>query len=160
MRSLFKGIVLSLVWIISLCSAFSAHADPTYSIERLSLFIYDGANVFEDRQITSPDSNLPTGLTVNFNETINADQNRTWVWTFRNTNATALTNLRITGFLDADLSAPVNTFFNEYGELIALFAPADHIAADKWEIGEPGYLTGDLLPRASEGNLRNLSTLS
>ncbi|MDR0250629.1 MAG: DUF11 domain-containing protein, partial [Burkholderiales bacterium] len=160
MRALLRGIALSLAWIISLCSAFPAHADPTYSIERLSLFIYDGTNVYEDRRITSPGNSLPTGLTVHFNETTDADQNRTWVWTFRNTNATAFTNLRITGFLDADLSAPVNTFFNEYGELIALSAPADHIAADKWEIGEPGYLTGDLLVRASQGNLRNLSALS
>jgi len=157
MRSLFKGIVLSLVWIVSVCAALPAHS---YSIERLSLFIYDGASVYEDRRLTSSVSNLPTGLTVSFNETIDASQNRTWVWTFRNTNVTALTNLRLTGFLDADLSAPDNTFFNEYGELIALSAPADHIAADRWEIGEPGYLTGDLLTRATQGNLQNLSSLS
>jgi uncharacterized repeat protein (TIGR01451 family) len=156
MRSLLKGFASLLLGIIGLSAALSVQA---YTIERLSLFIYDGSNVYEDRRLTSPSSNLPPGLTVSFNETISGND-RTWTWTFHNTNPAALTNLRVTGFLDADHSAPVNTFFNEYGELIALSAPVDHIAADKWEIGEPGYLTGDLLLRASQGNLNNASTLS
>jgi hypothetical protein len=101
MRSLLKGIILSLAWIISLCAVLPAHS---YSIERLSLFIYDGTTVFEDRRLTLPSSNLPTGLTANFNEVVNGDD-RTWTWTFRNTNATALTDLRVTGFVDVYLTA-------------------------------------------------------
>jgi hypothetical protein len=54
MRSFFKGIALSLAWVIGLCVALPAHS---YSIERLSLFIYDGASVYEDRRLTLPSSN-------------------------------------------------------------------------------------------------------
>ncbi|MCL2873131.1 MAG: putative Ig domain-containing protein, partial [Betaproteobacteria bacterium] len=160
MRSLLKGIIASLLGIIGLTVALSAHAAPDYTIERLSLFIYDGTNSYEDRRLPTVVSNLPAGLTVTFNEVIAANQDRTWTWTFRNTNAAALTNLRVTGFVDPDLSATTNTYFNEYGEIIALSAPAGYIAADRWEIGEPGYLTGDLLPRAAEGNLNNVTTLT
>ncbi|MDR2710226.1 MAG: hypothetical protein LBB65_02640, partial [Burkholderiales bacterium] len=122
MHSLLKGIITSLVGIIGFCAVTYAHAAPDITIERLSLFIYDGTNTYEDRRFPDAASNLPAGLTVTFNETIDASQNRTWAWTFRNTNAAALTNLHLTGFIDPDLSASTNTYFNEYGELIALSA--------------------------------------
>ena len=68
--------------------------------------------------------------------------------------------MRFTAFLDVDLSAPVNTFFNEAGDLINLAAPPQHIPSDRWEIGEPGYYTGDLLSRAVSGALKNRSDWS
>ena len=129
----------------------------THTLERLSLFVHDGVNAYEDRRLVSPVSHLPTGLTVQFTPTTIAAGQYQWVWVLHNTNATDLSNLRVTALLDADLSAEDNTFHNEHGELVALSAPAGHIAADKWEISELGYRHGDLLPRASRGALASQS---
>jgi len=135
---------------------FSAGIAQSATVERLSLFIHDGVGAYEDRRVVVPQSNLPAGLTVQFTPATNAQGEHTWEWVLHNTGS-QLNNLRVTVYLDADISPEDNTFHNEHGKLLKLSAPIDHIAADKWEINEPGYLTGDLLTRAASGNLANQS---
>ncbi|CAK7053710.1 MAG: hypothetical protein BACD_02595 [Bacteroides rodentium] len=144
-RAFFLGVLF-------LTFAGIAHAA---TVERLSLFVYDGTNVYEDRRVVSPQSNLPTGVTPLFTANTNAQGEHTWEWVLQNTSGAALNNLRVTVLLDADITPEDNTFHNEHGKLLQLSAPVDHIAADKWEIGELGYLHGDLLSRATIGNLLN-----
>ncbi len=139
---------------LSLIITGIAHAA---AIERLSLFVYDGTNAYEDRRIVSPQSNLPAGMTAQFTADTDAQDQHTWAWVLQNTGSTAYHNLRVTLLLDADISPEDNTFHNEHGKLLQLSAPTGHIAADKWEIGEIGYLTGDLLLRAAQGTLANQS---
>ena len=87
----------------------------------------------------------------------NAQNEPTWEWKLQNISGASLNNLRVTVLIDVDISPEDNTFHNEHGELMGLAAPTDHIAADKWEISELGYLNGDLLQRAATGNLSNLA---
>jgi len=129
---------------LGLCEALlgTVCATPAWgqalTLERLSLFAVDGARSAEDRPIPPGPSDLAQlGLQRSFSETASGDV--TWTWRLKNASAANKLNLRFTVFLDADLNAAANTFFNESGELIALSAPAQHIAADRWEIGEPGY---------------------
>jgi len=140
---------------VSLASPAFCHAAT--SVERLSLFIYDGATVYEDRRDTVQLSHLPAGVTASFSSRADGNGEAVWTWELTNTNADAVDNLTITGFIDADVDAPQNTFFNEYGQLLALAAPEGAIAPVRWEIGEPGYHHGDLLPRAATGALANTS---
>lgn len=137
-----------------------ALADDTANVERLSLFVTDGVHVYENRQLTqTPVNTLPSQISVNFTSTTNANNEIVWQWHLKNNASTSLNNLRVTGLIDIDINAPINTFFNEGGDLVSLTAPNDYIRSDKWEIGEPGYLTGDLILRAGKGNLKNTSNL-
>jgi len=149
-----RAFILGVLFLLSSSIVHSA------TVERLSLFVYDGTDVYEDRQIVSPQSTLPSGLTAQFTANTNAQNESTWEWKFNNTSGTVLNNLRVTVLLDADIAPEDNTFHNEHGKLLQLSAPIDHIAADKWEIGEIGYLTGDLLVRSAQGNLANQSILT
>ena len=142
---------------IGALSLISSGVIHSATVERLSLFVYDGTDSYEDRRVVSPQSDLPSGLTAQFTANTNAQNESAWEWRLNNTSGAALNNLRVTVLLDADISPEDNTFHNEHGKLLQLSAPVDHIAADKWEIGEIGYLTGDLLQRAASGNLTNQS---
>ena len=138
--------------LLALLTTSSAYAT---TVERLSLFLYDGTNAYEDRRIGSPQNNLPSTVTAQFTTTPNAQNEYTWEWKLTNTSGAALNNLRATVLVDVDINPEDNTFHNEHGELIQLTAPIDHIAADQWEISELGYRHGDLLQRATTGNLNN-----
>jgi len=149
-----KALSCALLTVLPLLTT-SIHAT---TVERLSLFLYDGTNAYEDRRIGSPQNNLPaTTITAQFSTTPNAQNEPTWEWKLKNISGTSLNNLRATVLIDVDISPEDNTFHNEHGSLMGLAAPADHIAADKWEISELGYLNGDLLQRAATGNLNNQS---
>ena len=80
-------------------------------------------------------------------------------WTFRNEDATALPDVRLLVFLDADIDRSVNTFFNEYGGFASLnlpsATPAGSIAASSWQIDEPGFLFGTVIQDLQAGVLRN-----
>ena len=133
----------------------------TATTERLSLFAAEGTQQVEDRPIPlGADQLNQLDLGKTFSESTSASGDVTWTWVIKNNSAVDKLNLRFTAFLDADLSAEVNTFFNESGDLINLNAPALHIASDRWEIGEPGYFQGDLLSRSVSGQLQNASSLS
>jgi|GEM_PF-2003582 len=137
--------------------AFLTTSAYATTVERLSLFLYDGINAYEDRRIGSPQNNLPATVTPTFTATPTALNEYTWEWKLQNISGASLNNLRTTVLIDVDISPEDNTFHNEHGELLigGLTAPTDHIAADQWEISELGYLHGDLLQRAATGNLNN-----
>lgn len=128
-----------------------------FTIERLSLFVSDGTNVYESRPLNTVINTLPSNISVDFQTKTDANGDTVWQWNLKNTSKVNYNNLRITGLIDVDIDAPSNTFFNEYGSLLALKAPSGYIAPDKWEISEPGYLKGDLITRASHGSLKNTS---
>lgn len=127
------------------------------TIERLSLFVSDGNTVYESRPLNANLNTLPPAIKVSFQAKTDANGDKIWQWNLKNTSKVNYNNLRITGLIDVDIDAPSNTFFNEYGSLLALKAPSGYIAPDKWEISEPGYLKGDLITRASHGSLKNTS---
>lgn len=128
-----------------------------FTIERLSLFVSDGANVYENRPLNTAINTLPSNISVDFQTKTDANGDTVWQWNLKNKSKVNYNNLRITGLIDVDLDALGNTFFNEYGSLLSLSAPSGYIAPDKWEISEPGYLKGDLITRASHGSLKNTS---
>lgn len=150
-----KAWLQSLLLLLLLCVMEAARSG--YSIELLTLFAADGAASWHDDQVIAPGGNLAaSGLVgVQFSAETDANGDHTWVWTLSNVSGAAIGSLRFTSFLDVDLSAPDNTFFKEYGGLLALGASAGQIVADRWEVGEPGYLSGDLLRRAANGDLSN-----
>ena len=138
----------------------AAHAQ-THTYERLSVFVATGSQSAEDRRLPAVIDDMNSlGLTAAFAAAPGAGGDTTWTWQVTNTSGATLSGLRFTAFLDVDLSAPVNTFFNEAGDLINLAAPPRHIPSDRWEIGEPGYYTGELLSRAVSGALKNRSDWS
>lgn len=142
-----------------MCShAFSQ--EPTYTIERLSLFVHDSAGVWEDMRIGETTSNLPPAMSVEFIPQGNPQDGLVWIWVLTNASTSDLQDLRVTALIDVDINAEANTFFNETGARIALSAPEGHIPSDRWEISEPGYHHGDLLQRAPFGVLGNLSSFN
>ncbi len=137
-----------------------AMANDVSSVERLSLFVSDGSNIYENRQLTKDTLNtLPNGISVKFESKKGANNEDVWQWHLKNTTKNSFSNLRVTGLIDVDINAPVNTFFNEYGSLISLTAPQGYIPSDRWEVSEPGYLKGDLITRSGRGFLNNSSDL-
>ncbi len=79
-----------------------------------------------------------------------------------NTGAT-LANVRIVAFADLDIDRPINGFANEYGTRISLDpppgAPVGVIAANAYEIDEPGFLFGDIRAHAAAGALDNFNAI-
>ncbi len=138
----------------------AAAQTASFTVERVSLFLSDGAAAEEIRQIPAESlAPLQNGLTlVNTEKSSFGKDGVQWKWLLRNNSALPLENVRITGFVDIDQDAAQNTFFNEAVVAPSLTAPAGHIAADRWEAGEMGYWNGSLLARAATGDLSN-STL-
>ena len=143
--------------LIVVSAMFSGGVLADYTVERITLFVSDGFNSWHDTPLGNPGSSLPASglMSAQFAASTDASGNHTWIWTLTNASGGTIHDLRFTAFLDVDLGASTNTFFNEYGGLLALGAPTGYVAADRWEVGEPGYLTGDLLVRASTGDLGN-----
>ncbi len=131
-----------------------------FTVERVSLFANHGSAVHEDRRepITSVSATAPTIEVLDFEKTIGSVGRVEWKWRLRNASSAPVSDLRLTAFIDIDLAASTNTYFNEAGLQTALTPPSGHIAADRWEIGEQGYWTGSLLSRAAVGDLRNATT--
>lgn len=84
-------------------------------------------------------------------------------WSYTNTTGTSLLNVRLLGFVDADLDRDTNTFFNEYGIFHSLAlppaAPAGAIAGSSWQIDEPGFLFGTILTDLQTGILKNTNSV-
>jgi len=88
----------------------------------------------------------------------------TFGWSYTNGTGASLTNVRVSGFLDADIDRDLNTFFNEYGLFLSLGlpsdAPAGAIAATSWQIDEPGFVFGTILADLAADSLRNENFVS
>ncbi|MDR0274777.1 MAG: putative Ig domain-containing protein, partial [Burkholderiaceae bacterium] len=141
------------------CATPASAAD--WTVERVSLFASRGGALAENRRVPAAAGSLAsTGVeVVDFVQSTPSSNRTEWKWRLRNVSGTVLDGLRLTGLIDVDISAPANTYFNETAVPLALTAPAEHVAADRWEIGEPGYFTGMLLARAAQGELRNVVNL-
>ncbi|QTD45271.1 putative Ig domain-containing protein [Ottowia testudinis] len=83
------------------------------------------------------------------------DGGQTWTWRLLNASGQPLKGLRLSAFLDADIRAADNTFFNESARSLGNAADATLIEPDRWEVAEPGYWSGTLLSRAATGTLSN-----
>jgi len=58
-------------------------------------------------------------------------------------------------FLDHEIDEAVNSFFNEYGAV-----SGTPLAAQSWEIDEPGYVFGDIYGNVLAGSLDNFNNVS
>ncbi|MGJ5817502.1 putative Ig domain-containing protein [Paludibaculum fermentans] len=92
-----------------------------------------------------------------FSSNLDADNFGTLAFHFTNNSGAVYTAARVTIFLDADIDALVNGYSNEYGSVALLLpvtgAPAGSIAADSWEIDEPGFVFGDIYTNLLSGTL-------
>ncbi|MET1077454.1 MAG: putative Ig domain-containing protein [Pseudomonas sp.] len=155
------GLAKYLFALVLVTSANQGMAQAKFTQERLSLFATAVGGTAEDRRIPEEFAGLRVlGLETSFVRVKDDPNELEWRWLIKNVSGKSLAGLRFTSLLDSDLSAADNTFFNELAETSFLSAPAEHIAADKWEISELGYYSGDLLARAVSGNLQNLSAFS
>ena len=82
---------------------------------------------------------------------------------YTNTGATAMAGVRLVAFADLDINRATNGFSNEFGSFVSLAtppgAPAGAIAANAWEIDEPGFLFGNILTNAAAGTLDNFNAV-
>lgn len=89
------------------------------------------------------------GSSSNYTSSLGPDNLGSFEWTFTNLTGQTLANVSVLGFLDADIDRDTTTFFNEFGELIALSlppgTPGGAIGASTWEIDEPGFVFGDII---------------
>lgn len=92
LRNIATLALMTFAWL----SGQSSQAAPVHTVERLSLFIHDGASTWEDRRLSNTFSSLPPGLTAQFTATPQSNGDTTWVWVLRNTGGATLTNLRMT----------------------------------------------------------------
>ena len=136
--------------------AFAAAAQE-FTVERVSLFASRATASTEDRREPVPQGSLTdVGVeVVDFQKSTIQGGTVEWKWRLKNSTGAAISDLRLTGLIDVDLAASENTFFNESGLKAALTAPAAHIPADRWQIGEQGYWMGGMLSRAFTGDLTN-----
>jgi hypothetical protein len=83
--------------------------------------------------------------------------------TYTNSGTTPMTGVRLIAFADLDIDRLTNGFANEYGAFVSLAtppgAPAGAIAANAWEIDEPGFLFGNILTNAAAGILDNFNAI-
>lgn len=104
---------------------------------------------------------LPAGLSYNFSSSLSADATDLILsYTFINNTGGFLSNTRFFVFLDTEIDEPINTYFNEYGEVSGIVgAGATDAYADAWEIDEPGFVFGDIFNHLLDGLLDNTNTL-
>jgi hypothetical protein len=94
------------------------------------------------------------GVGFSFGYGLSADgTDLTLAYSFTNNTGSPLSNVRFFSFLDAEIDEPVNTFFNEFGELGGSSADAAEEDADQWEIDEPGFVFGDIYSNLLAGAL-------
>lgn len=100
---------------------------------------------------------LPVGLDYTFSASLSQDATDLLLtYTFLNDTASTLNDVRFFSFLDAEIDAQINLFFNEYGEVVGTAGSgASDADPDLWEIDEPGYLFGDIYDNLLMGTLDN-----
>ena len=100
---------------------------------------------------------------ASFTAVLNASNLGTVSIAYTNATQTTLANVRIVAFADLDIARATNGFANEYGAKISLDtppgAPSGALAANAWEIDEPGFLFGDIRSHAASGTLDNFNAV-
>jgi len=149
------------LWVIAflLILNSTARAVPV-DIAQLASFINAtelGSYSLEDTQIGSGFNDFAgAGLDSVFSNGLDANNLGTVTWQITNNTGFNLTNVNYFGFLDAEITEPGNSFFNEYGSLINVSGTGSgDIEADSWEIDEPGFLFGDVYDNLVAGALDN-----
>lgn len=134
-------------------------------VQQFSGFFYAtslGANSLEYTSIGySVNDFAAAGISVGFENNLDADNLGTVSWSFSNTTGGILENAWFFAFLDADIDSPLNTYFNESGSLSSVpgTGASDNLA-DSWEIDEPGYVFGDIYDHLLNGYLDNTNNVS
>jgi hypothetical protein len=107
---------------------------------------------------------LPAGLDFVFGYGLSdGDTDLTLAYTFTNNTGAILDDVRFISYLDAEIIEPMNTFYNEYGQVVGSpgTGPGDP-DPDSWEIDEPGINLpnpGDIYHHAFEGELDGSAAL-
>jgi hypothetical protein len=120
-----------------------------------------GATSLQDTQIGAGYNDFGgAGLSLSFQNNLNANNLGTVTWTIQNTTGADLQNVSFFGFLDAEINEPTNTFFNETGDAsgLTLGSGAGDSAADSWEINDP--FASNIFNDVLDGNLANTNGLS
>jgi len=141
-------------------TSFSASAAPL-DILQLSAFLNAtelGSSSLQQDQLGSPffTEIQDAGLSVSFDNQLDASNLGTFSWQIQNTLRSDLNNVTFFAFLDMEIDEPLNSFFNESGALIDVSGTGsgDNLA-DSWEIDEPGFLFGDIFDNLLAGALDN-----
>lgn len=101
---------------------------------------------------------LPAGLNFSFSSSLSADTtDLNLIYKFFNNTGGILNDVQFLSFLDAEIDEPINTFFNEFGEVIGnVGVGATDPDPDSWEIDEPtGFFGGDIFDNLLLGMLDN-----
>jgi hypothetical protein len=145
-----KRLQNKLCLIVVLVCASTANVNAALiDIAYLSSFINSpdiGAYSIEDTQIGAGYNEFGVnGFETTFVNGLSADNLGTFTWSITNRTGNDLANTQFFSLLDAEITEPGNSFFNEYGTLESITGSgAGDIAADSWEIDEPGLLFGDI----------------
>ena len=153
------------VFVFSLSfSSFSVNA-ASLDIFQLSTFLKAtelGASSLQQDQIglSTFTEIQDAGLSVSFNNQLNASNLGTFSWQIQNTLGSDLSNVAFFAFLDMEIDEPINTYYNEYGALVDVSgAGAGDNLPDSWEIDEPGFVFGDIYTNLLNGVLDNSNAI-
>jgi hypothetical protein len=140
---------LSLIVLLIICSANTKVSAAPIAIDYFSSFLNStdiGAISIEDTQIGSGFNEFgAAGFDTIFVNNLNADNLGSVSWTITNKTGGDILGTSFFSFLDAEITEPGNSFFNEYGELVSVTGSgAADTSADSWEIDEPGFSFGNI----------------
>lgn len=94
---------------------------------------------------------LPAGLAFGFSAALQPGGTSTVLtYTFTNGTGALLGGVTFLSYLDADIAAALNSFFNEFGEVSGAAGAGD---PDSFEIDEPGFFFGDIFDNLRLGAL-------
>jgi hypothetical protein len=104
---------------------------------------------------------LPSGLQYTFSAALSPDETDIMLtYTFFNGTGEKLSDVLFFSFFDADIDEPINSYVNEFGEVIGSpGAGATDADPDSWEIDEPGFVFGDIFDNLLLGGLDNSNAL-
>lgn len=104
---------------------------------------------------------LPSGLSFSFTPTLSGDaMELTLTYRFTNSGGSSFADMQFFSFVDAQIDVPVNTYFNETGQVIgSLGSGAGDADPDSFEIDEPGYVFGNVFQNLLLGTLDNTNAL-
>ena len=104
---------------------------------------------------------LPSGLQYTFSAALSPDESDIMLtYTFFNGTGEKLSDVIFFSFFDADIDEPINSYVNEFGEVIG--SPGEGATdgdPDSWEIDEPGFVFGDIFDNLLLGSLDNSNAL-
>lgn len=105
---------------------------------------------------------LPGGLSLSFTPTLSGDAKElTLQYRLTNNSGGPFADLQFFSFVDAQIDVPVNTYFNEAGEVFgSLGSGAGDADPDSFEIDEPGYVFGNVFQNLLLGSLDNTNSVT